>query len=64
MDEELRKVATWFKASKRSLNISKTKYFLFHSTRKRKDIPNILPPSHIDNISIKGKLAAKFHGTY
>ena len=29
MNEELRKVATWFKASKPSLNISKTKYSLF-----------------------------------
>ena len=36
MNEELRKVANWFKASKLSLNISKTKYSLFHSTRKRK----------------------------
>ena len=40
MNEELRKVADWFKANKPSLNISKTKYSLFHSTRKRKDIPN------------------------
>ena len=36
MNEELRKVANWFKASKLSLNIVKTKYSLFHSTRKRK----------------------------
>ena len=36
MNEELIKVATWFKANKLSLNISKTKYPLFHSTRKRK----------------------------
>ena len=36
MNEELRKVATWFKANKFSLNISKTKYSLFHSTRKKK----------------------------
>ena len=31
MNEELRKVATRFKTSKLSLNISKTKYSLFHS---------------------------------
>ena len=53
MNEELRKVANWVKASKLSFNISKTKYSLFHSTRKRKDIPNTLPPLHIDNISTK-----------
>ena len=35
MNEELIKVATWFKANKLSLNISKTKHPLFHSTRKR-----------------------------
>ena len=31
---KLRKVATCFKANKLSLNASKTKYFLFHSTTK------------------------------
>ena len=35
MNKELRKVATWFKGNKLSLNISKTKYFLFHSTRNK-----------------------------
>ena len=34
MNEELRKVANWFKGNKLSLNISKTKYSLFHSTKK------------------------------
>ena len=33
MNEEWRKVATWFKFNKLSLNISKTEYSLFHSTR-------------------------------
>ena len=36
MNEELRKVANWFKANKLSLNISKTKYSLFHSSKKKK----------------------------
>ena len=62
MNEELRKVANWFKANKLSLNISKTKYSLFHSTRKRKDIPNILPPLHIDNVSVKREFVTKFLG--
>ena len=34
MNEEIRKVATCFKANKLSLNISKTKYSLLYSTRK------------------------------
>ena len=64
MNEELRKVANWFKANKLSLNISKTKYSLFHSTRKRKDIPNILPPLHIDNVAVKREFVTKFLGVY
>ena len=64
MDEELRKVANWYKANKLSLNISKTKYSLFHSTRKRKDIPNILPPLHIDNVPVKREFVTKFLGVY
>ena len=59
MNEVLRKAANWFKANKLSLNISKTKYSLFHSTRKRKDIPNILPPLHIDNVSVKREFVTK-----
>ena len=64
INEELRKVANWFKANKLSLNISKTKYSLFHSTRKRKDIPNILPPLHIDNVPVKREFVTKFLGVY
>ena len=59
MNEVLRKAANWFKSNKLSLNISKTKYSLFHSTRKRKDIPNILPPLHIDNVPVKREFVTK-----
>ena len=64
MNKELRKVANWFKANKLSLNISKTKYSLFHSTRKRKYIPNILPPLDIDNVPVKREFVTKFLGVY
>ena len=64
VNKELRKVANWFKANKLFLNISKTKYSLFHSTRKRKDIPNILPPLHIDNVPVKREFVTKFLGVY
>ena len=64
MNKELRKVANWFKGNKLSLNISKTKYSLFHSTRKRKDIRNILPPLHIDNVPIKREFVTKLPGVY
>ena len=62
--EELRKVANWFKSITLFLNISKTKYNLFHSTKKRKDIPNILPPLHIDNVPFKREFVTKFLGLY
>ena len=61
MNEELRKVATWFKTNKLSLNISDAKYSLFHSARKRKDI---LPSLHIDIVPIKREYVAKFLGVY
>ena len=64
MNEELRKVATWFKTNQLSLNFSKTKYSLFHSTRKRKHIPNILSPLHIDNVPYKREFATKFLEVY
>ena len=64
MNKELRKVANWFKANKLSLNISKIKYSLFHSARKRKDIPNILPPLHIKNVPVKREFITKFLGVY
>ena len=64
MNKQPRKVANWFKANKLSLNISKTKYSLFHSTRKRKDIPNILPPLHIDKVSVKREFVTNFLGVY
>ena len=60
INEELRKVANWFKANKLSLNISKTKYSLFHSIRKRKDVPNILPLLHIDNVPVKREFVKSF----
>ena len=64
MNEELRKVAVWFKARNLSMNISKTKYYSFHCIRKRKDIANILPPLHIGNFPIKGEFDTKFLGVY
>ena len=64
MNEVLRKVATWFKAKKLSLNISNTKYFLFYSSRKRKCMPNILPPLHIDKVPIKREFVTKILQLY
>lgn len=39
VNNELSKLAEWFKANRLSLNISKTKYTLFHRQNKKDDIP-------------------------
>ena len=44
MNIELDKISTWFKANKLSLNVSKTKFTLFHSSGKKRLIPADLPP--------------------
>ena len=64
MEEQLRKFATWLKANKLSRSISKTKYSLFSSKRKRKEIPNILPPLSIDTLPNKREFASEFLGVY
>ena len=64
MKEDQEKVAIWFKVNKLSLNISETEYSLFYSTRKRKDIPNVLLPLHTDNVPIKGEFVTKILRVY
>ena len=51
MQNELQKISTWFKANKSSLNISKTKYLLFHSQNKNSEIPQHLPPLKLTILS-------------
>ena len=63
MNKELRKVATWFKANKLSLNIFKIKYSLFNSTKKRNDTSNI-SPLHIENVPLKREFCHKILGVY
>ncbi len=38
---ELQKLAEWLKCNKMALNVSKTKYILFHNTNKRIDMSNL-----------------------
>ena len=64
MKEDQEKVAIWFKVNKLSLNISETEYSLFYSTRKRKDVSNVLLPLHIDNVPIKGEFVTKILRVY
>ena len=62
--EIFRKVENLLKANKLSLNVFKTKYSLFHLRRKRKDIPNILPSLHIDNVPVKKEFVTTFLCVY
>ena len=62
MNIELDKISTWFKANKLSLNVSKTKFTLFHSSGKKRLIPADLPPLKIDNTYIRRDIVTKFLG--
>ena len=62
MNDELKNVSIWFKANKLSLNITKTKFSLFHPSRKKRNIPVNLPKLEIDNTKIKRECVTKFLG--
>ena len=62
MNTELENISLWFKANKLSLNISKTKFALFHSSSKKRFIPKKLPDLYMDNILIQRENVTKFLG--
>ena len=64
MNVELENVSTWFKSNKLSLNVDKTKWFLFHPLSKRQFLPQTLPNLLIENIHIKREHVAKFLGVF
>ena len=62
MDCELNKISLWFKASKLSLNLTKTKYSLFHPASKKRFLREPLPFLKMDNIAIERENVTKFIG--
>ena len=62
MNNELGKISTWFKANKLSLNVSKTKFSLFHPNSKKRFVPADLPLLKIDNTRIIRDHITKFLG--
>ena len=52
MNVQLQKMSIWFKANKLSLNLTKTKWTLFHSQKKKRLMANDLPMLYIDNFEI------------
>ena len=64
MNVELQKMSIWFKANKLSLNLTKTKWRLFHSEKKKRLIANDLPILFIDNFEIVRESVTKFLGIF
>ena len=62
MNAKLENVSTWFKSNKLSLNVDKTKWFLFHPLSKRQFLPQTLPNLLIEDIHIKREHVTKFLG--
>ena len=57
---ELHKMSIWFKANKLSLNLTKVKWTLFPSQKKKRLIANDLPILYIDNFGIARESITKF----
>ena len=64
MNAELQKMSIWFEANKLSLNLTKTKWTLFHSQKKKRLITNDLPMLYIDNFEIARESVTKFLGIF
>ena len=64
MNVELQKMSVWFKANKLSLNLTKTKWTLFHSQKKKRLIANDLSILYIDNFEIVRERGTKFLGIF
>ena len=57
-------MSVWFKANKLSLNLTKVKWTLFPSQKKKRLIANDLPILYIDNFGIGRESITKFLGIF
>ena len=64
MKVELKKMSIWFKTNKLSLNLTKTKWTLFHSQKKKSFITNDLPILYMDNFETVRENVRKFLGIF
>ena len=64
MNAELENVTTWFKSNKLSLNLHKSKWFLFHPLSERQFLPQTLCNLLIEDIHIKRKHVTNFLGVF
>ena len=64
MNRERKRVSTWFKTNKLSINIDKTKWTIFHPTSKKRFMPLKFPELFIDGIILNRETVAKFLGVF
>ena len=64
VNDELIKINEWFSANKLSLNVRKTKFFLFPKSDRKYRIPSPLPTLKINNYNIKRVNTMRFFGVY
>ena len=64
MNKELKGVSTWFKASKLSINIDKTKWTIFHPTSKKRFMPTKFLELFADSVTQKREAVTKFLGVF
>ena len=59
---ELQNINEWFISNNFSLNVKKTKFWIFHKASRRDDLPRVLPKLSINNQVIKRQSSIKFLG--
>ena len=62
VNQELQKINEWFEANKLSLNVEKTKYYLFHKLSRRDDLPFLLTKFLIKKHKVERVESIKFLG--
>ena len=62
MNCKLNKIFLWFKTNKLSINLTKTKYSLFHPASKKRFLREPIPFLNMDNIFIERENVTKFLG--
>ncbi|XP_065667205.1 uncharacterized protein LOC136087700 [Hydra vulgaris] len=64
MNQELEKISGWFRANKLFINLSKTKFSLFHPYYKKKEVESSLPKLFMENREISRDNVTKFLGVF
>ena len=64
MNKDLANVSNWFNANKLSLNVKKTKYYFFHKSSNKDNIPLWLPNLNINGFTVEREFSIKFSGVW